>query len=255
MRLLVVLNLGFLCAFAVTMALMILLNQQKFGDILRGLDDSRVSVVALDTSRRLRQAADLGLPLKDIAESRTIVETLIADYPELQSVSIFDARGKVLVHGGSALAGGDPEAPPAWVAGNRGAEGEVWRLDDPESFVVGAPVINNFGKLEGGVAVRYSKARYSSIVAGLTGELLEAAAIIFVASGLLAILGTGAALWKLTKTARYLRQSVENLVRPEAPQASIDIDLAEFVGYSASVRETAARLAAAEGGRREGGGR
>ena len=246
MRLLVVLNLGFLSAFAVTMALMILLNQQKFGDILRGLDDSRVSVVTLDTSRRLRQAVDLGLPLKDIAESRSIVDALIGDYPELQSVSIFDARGKVLVHGGNELAGGASEAPPAWAAGNREAEGEVWRLEDPESFVVGAPVVNNFGKLEGGVAVRYSKARYDSIVAGLTKELLEAAVFIFLASGLLAILGTGTALWKLTKTARYLRQSVENLLKPEPDDAPVDTELIEFVGYSATVRETAASLAAAE---------
>ncbi len=247
MRLLVILNAAFLCAFAVTMALMILLNQQKFADILRGLDDSRVSVVTLDTSRRLRQAVDLGLPLKDIAESRSIVDALIQDYPELRSVSIFDAGGHLLVHGGKELDGGQTETPPVWTSDNRAAKGEVWRIEDPESFVVGAPVINNFGKLEGGVAVRYSKARYSSIIAGLTTELLEAAAVIFIASGLLAVLGTGAALWKLTKTARYLRQSVENLLKPDREQTPIETDLAEFVGYSASVRETAARLAVAEG--------
>lgn len=246
MRLLVMLNAAFLCAFAVTMALMILLNQQKFADILRGLDDSRVSVVTLDTSRRLRQAVDLGLPLKDIAESRSIVEALIEDYPELQSVSIFDSGGRVLVHGGNELDGGRNEAPAVWVSDNRAAEGEVWRLEDPDSFIVGAPVINNFGKLEGGVAVRYSKARYSSIVAGLTNELLEAAAIIFVASGLLAVLGTAAALWKLTRTARYLRQSVENLLKPAPHDRPAEAPLTEFAGYSASVRETAATLAAAE---------
>ena len=247
MRLLVILNAAFLCAFAVTMALMILLNQQKFADILRGLDDSRVSVMTLDTSRRLRQAVDLGLPLKDIAESRSMVEVLIEDYPELQSVSIFDAGGRVLEHGGNELDGGPNEAPAAWISDNRAAEGEVWRIEDPESFVVGAPVVNNFGKLEGGVAVRYSKARYSSIVAGLTSELLESAAIIFLASGLLAVMGTAAALWKLAKTARYLRQSVENLLKPDPEDTPADTDLAEFVGYSASVRETAATLAAAEG--------
>ena len=247
MRLLVILNAAFLCAFAVTMALMILLNQQKFADILRGLDDSRVSVMTLDTSRRLRQAVDLGLPLKDIAESRSMVEVLIEDYPELQSVSIFDAGGRVLEHGGNELDGGPNEAPAAWISDNRAAEGEVWRIEDPESFVVGAPVVNNFGKLEGGVAVRYSKARYSSIVAGLTSELLESAAIIFLASGLLAVMGTAAALWKLAKTARYLRQSVENLLKPDPEDKPADTDLAEFVGYSASVRETAATLAAAEG--------
>ncbi|MCY4503992.1 MAG: hypothetical protein OXE57_20900 [Alphaproteobacteria bacterium] len=247
MRLLVILNAAFLCAFAGTMALMILLNQQKFADILRGLDDSRVSVMTLDTSRRLRQAVDLGLPLKDIAESRSIVEALIEDYPELESVSIFDAGGRVLEHGGNELDTGRNEAPPIWVSDNRAADGEVWRIEDPESFIVGAPVVNNFGKLEGGVAVRYSKARYSSIVAGLLNELLEAAAIIFVASGLLAVLGTAAALWKLTKTARYLQRSVENLLKPDPDDAPADTDLVEFVGYSASVRETAATLAAAEG--------
>ena len=246
MRLLVILNAAFLCAFAGTMALMILLNQQKFADILRGLDDSRVSVMTLDTSRRLRQAVDLGLPLKDIAESRSIVEALIEDYPELQSVSIFDAGGRVLEHGGNELDTGRNKAPPIWVSDNRAADGEVWRIEDPESFIVGAPVVNNFGKLEGGVAVRYSKARYSTIVAGLLNELLEAAAIIFVASGLLAVLGTAAALWKLTKTARYLQRSVENLLKPDPDDAPADTDLVEFVGYSASVRETAATLAAAE---------
>ncbi len=250
MRLLFVLNLGFLCAFAVTMALMILLNQHKFGDILRGLDDSRVSVVALDTSGRLRQAVDLGLPLKNIAESRAIVDALVSDYPELQSVSIFDAQGSVLVHGGDALAGGGADTPAAWTAGNREAEGQVWRIEDPESFVVGAPVINNFGKLEGGVAVRYSKARYNSIVDGLTTDLVEAAVIIFLASGLLAVLGTGAALWRLARTARHIQQSVESLLKPDAVETPADTDIAELAGYSATVRETAATLAAAEGNAR-----
>ena len=246
MRLPIVLNLGFLIAFAVTMALMVLLNQQKFGDILRGLDDSRVSVVTLDTSRRLRQAVDLGLPLKDIAESQSIVDALITDYPELQSVSIFDGRGNMIVHGGDALDSGGTQAPDIWIAGNGEAEGEVWRIEDPESFVVGAPVINNFGKLEGGVAVRYSKERFNSIVDGLTTELLEAGILIFLVSSLVAALGTITALWRLTKTARYLRQSVEDLLKPDGTVTPAETDLAEFATYSASVRTTAATLAAAE---------
>ena len=174
------------------------------------------------------------------------MEALVAEYPEFQSVSIFDAGGRLLVHGGDELNGGGSQAPRAWNAGNREAAGDVWRIEDPESFVVGAPVINNFGKLEGGVAVRYSKARFNGIVEGLTTELVEAAALIFFASGLLAVLGTAAALWKLTRTARYLRRSVESLLKPESGETPADTDLAEFVGYSASVRETAATLAAAE---------
>ena len=247
MRLLFILNLGFLCAFAVTMALMVLLNQHKFADILRGLDDSRVSVVTLDTSRRLRQAVDLGLPLKNIAESKAMVDTLVADYPELQSVSIFDSRGELLVHGGDGLNGDVLQAPQNWTDGNQAAEGQVWRTEGPESFVVGAPVINNFGKLEGGVAVRYSKERFTGIVDDLTMELLESAALIFVASGLLAVLGTAAALWRLTRVSRYLRQSVVSLLNAapvETPAA--ETELAEFMEYSASVRETAATLDAAE---------
>ena len=243
MKLLVKLNLAFLCAFAVAMALTVMLNQAKFGDILRGLDDSRVSVVTLDTSRRLRQAVDLGLPLKDIAESQAIVDTLVEEYPELQSVTIFDADGRLLVHGGQALAGRTTAAPDAWTAGNRQAEGDVWRLDTPESFVVGAPVVNNFGKLEGGVAVRYGKARYERTVGELTDELLETAVILFVAAGLLAVLGTAAVLRRLIASARRLAAAVEGLL--DTAPAPAETDLAEFEAYSATVRETAAALESA----------
>ena len=245
MKLLIKLNAAFLCVFAVAMALTVLLNQAKFGDILRGLDDSRVSVVTLDTSRRLRQAVDLGLPLEDIAESQAIVDFLVEEYPELQSVSIFDADGRLLVHGGQALEVEPAEVPADWSADNRDAGGDVWRLETPRSFVVGAPVVNNFGKLEGGVAVRYGKTRYSRIVGGLTDELVETAIPLFIATGLLAVLGTAAVLRRLISTARRLGTAVEGLL-DTAPQAS---DLDEFAAYSAKVRGTAAALVSAEKGR------
>ncbi len=245
MRLVVKLSVAFLCAFAVAMALTILLNQSKFGDILRGLDDSRMSVMTLDVSRRLRQAVDLGLPLKDIAESRAIVDSLIDDNPELQSVSIFDATGALVAHGGEPLGDGGTTAPDAWVVGNRAAGGEVWRQETAESFLVGAPVVNNFGKLEGGVAVRYGKARYTAIVTGLTGALLEAAVVIFLVAGLAAVLGAILALRRLTVTARRLRRAVEAL--PEGT-AEANPELPEFEDYSASVREIDAALQAAERG-------
>ena len=246
MKLLIKLNLAFLCAFAVAMALTVLLNQAKFGDILRGLDDSRVSVVTLDTSRRLRQAVDLGLPLKDIAESQAIVDSLVEEYPELQSVSIFDADGRLLVHGGQALEGDPTDAPGVWTAGNREAGGEVWRLETPESFIVGAAVVNNFGKLEGGVAVRYGRSRYSRIVGGLTDELLETAVVLFVAAGLLTVLGTAAALRRLIVTARRLGTAVAGLLDTAPAATPAEPDMAEFTAYRAKVRETAAALASAE---------
>ncbi len=246
MKLLIKLNLAFLCAFAVAMALTVLLNQAKFGDILRGLDDSRVSVVTLDTSRRLRQAVDLGLPLKDIAESQAIVDSLVEEYPELQSVSIFDANGRLLVHGGQAIEGEPTDAPGAWTAGNREAGGEVWRLETPESFIVGAPVVNNFGKLEGGVAVRYGTSRYSRIVGGLTDELMETAVVLFVAASLLTVLGTAAALRRLIATARRLGTAVAGLLDTAAGTTPAESDMAEFAAYRATVRETAAALASAE---------
>lgn len=246
MKLLIKLNLAFLCAFAVAIALTVLLNQAKFGDILRGLDDSRVSVVTLDTSRRLRQAVDLGLLLKDIAESRTIVESLIEEYPELQSVSIFDADGALIAHGGQALSGSPGTAPDDWQTSNLGAAGEVWRLETPESFVVGAPVINNFGKLEGGVATRYGKARYARIVGGLADELLEASIALFVAASVLAVLGTAISLRRLIATARHLTTEVDSLLDAVADRTPDEPDLAGFAAYSATVRETAAALESAE---------
>ncbi len=249
-RLLFILNTGFLTAFAVTMALMVLLNQQKFSDILHGLDDSRVSVVTLDTTRRLRQAVDLGLPLKDVAESRAMVEALVSEHPELESVSVFDARGRLVAHGGEE-AGGGPGVPDRWMAANSGAAGEVWRLEDGGSFVVGGPVVNNFGKLEGGVAVRYGKDRFNAVVASLTFELIEAAAVIFAVSGVVAVLGTAAALWRLTGAAREMRRRVEGLLKsgetgPGAGSPEHE-DIAGFAGYSAAVRKTDEALAAAEG--------
>ena len=245
MKLLIKLNAAFLCVFAVAMALTVLLNQAKFGDILRGLDDSRVSVVTLDTSRRLRQAVDLGLPLKDIAESQAIVDFLVEEYPELQSVSIFDADGRLLVHGGQVLEDEPAEVPDDWSADNRGAGGDVWRLETPLSFIVGAPVVNNFGKLEGGVAVRYGKTRYSRIVGGLTDELVETAILLFAATGLLAVLGTAAVLRRLIASARRLGTAVDGLLYTDPQEPDLD----EFTAYSAKVRETAAALESAEKGR------
>ena len=36
----------------------------------------------------------------------------------------------------------------------------VWRADDPETLIVGTPLINNFGRAVGGITLRYDRAFY-----------------------------------------------------------------------------------------------
>ena len=234
MKLLIKLNLAFLCAFAVAMALTVLLNQAKFGDILRGLDDSRVSVVTLDTSRRLRQAVDLGLPLKDIAESQAIVDSLVEEYPELQSVSIFDADGRLLVHGGQTLEGEPADAPDdvdGRQPGSRGGSLAPGNSASPSSSARRSSTTSASSKAVWRCAT--ARSRYSRIVGGLTDELLEAVAVLFVGRGLCStVLGTAAVLRRLIATARRLGTAVagpcwtRRRTRPR-PRP----DLAEFTAY------------------------
>ena len=83
------------------------------------------------------------------------------------------------------------------------------------------------------MATRYGKARYASIVGGLTDELLEASVALFVAASVLGVLGTAIALRRLIATARRLTTEVEGLLDTTADTTPAESDLAEFTAYSA----------------------
>jgi len=252
-------NVAILLTLAAALAITVMLNHVKFREILSTLSGSRVSVITLDIAKRLESATDLGLPLRNISESASILEATVKRDDELMSATIFDDEGRVLFHGSrDATTAAAEKVPDSWVAKNAATRGVVWQLSEDDAFVVGAPVFNSFGKLEGGVIVRYSRDRFVGTLDALLSELGEAAALIFLGIGLLVVAGSAISLRRLLKVTQAVEREVEHVFDPAPDAARPEEGERNAVGlatYRDSVRGTVDALAEVEADIKRAGAR
>lgn len=250
MILLLRINVAILLTLAAALAITVMLNHVKFREILSTLSGSRISVITLDIAKRLESATDLGLPLRNISESASILDATVKRDDELVSATIFDDEGRVLFHGGrDAAAAPVEQVPQSWVAKNAATHDGVWQSSENDAFVVGAPVVNSFGKLEGGVIVRYSRDRFVHTLDALLNDLGEAAGLIFLGIGLLVVAGSAISLRRLLRVTEAVEREVEHVFDPAPDPVMIEEGEQNVVGlttYRDSVRGTVVALAEVE---------
>lgn len=177
---------------AFVLGLAVLLNYAKFERAFGGLAESRLGFLVQDLRGTLEFGLDLGLDPTAMANTAAILAREAAKDSRILSIIVFDSQGRPLYR----HRGGSPtDRPAAELSPDRiGAilhnpSTPVWRANDPETLIVGAPLINNFGRAVGGIVLRYDRAFYDRELARALTGLTHTAASILIGASLIALVG------------------------------------------------------------------
>jgi hypothetical protein len=141
-----------------------------------------------------------------MANTAAILTREAAQDPHILSISVFNEQGRILHQYQSELLSHYPVAPLAstWLETVlRTTSKTPQHASDPETLMVGAPLINNFGRTVGGLILRYDRSFHDQELKQTLLNLIRAALLILVAASLIALFSV----WLLFRdTRRELRQ-------------------------------------------------
>lgn len=240
-------SIAIIAIIACSLGLTAFLNLFKYEKTFLQLAQSRFGFVVFDVKSTVENSLNLGLPLIALRNTQAVIERETAQDDQILSMEVYDDTGETLF---STNRGGiGNKVPGRWLrqAGESGSAG--WNLIDDEAIVVGAPLVNNFGQVVGGIALRYSRAYFDLKVWDMQLELMRVAGLIFAIAALVAILGVllllGGTRKSLASMEASLRQALdagggidETLARTELERS--------IARFERKARAAAADLAAAD---------
>lgn len=229
MRLRIKLGLAFLAGVALSLALVVYAALDTFDRELRTVKASHFGFTVDEIAHAITVRTDLGLRLETIPEIAALLDRTQAADPDIDRLLVFGADGQVV------FSTDQTDLGTTVKAGDRTGR---WIEADERAVTVGSPLINNFGKVVGGVLLE-SEVRHSA-------PLRERAAItIFgIAAGVFAVcllLVFLFARWVLHPVLEMLRRSDASLLAMAEGQT---VDLEGAPPSLAGFHDTAARMLA-----------
>jgi hypothetical protein len=184
---------------------------------LAGLLLSRFELVAGELRREIEASLDLGLPLGELDNVALLLAARKASDPQITGITIVDGRGTVLFDTDPAAIGrpvgaavlAAVEAQPRAGDAAAAAHGPGASDGPVEPFTVARPVVTSFGKLAGGVIIRYNSAYQKAKREAMLGRLGLLLALALASSAFVALAG----ILMLTERLAYVHTRLETSVR------------------------------------------
>lgn len=171
-----------------TMVLTAVFGYTKFERVLSDQVGSRYSFVVFTTKKKIEDSLSLGLALRQLRQVQEMIEREKVGDPNILGIEIFDARGEILFDTDRGVIGGT--VPPEWVAALAGPANHSFKLADEDTRIVGLPLVNSLGKVEGGIALVYPSAYLERELGGLLSELAVKWVAVLMLFALLAAVGS-----------------------------------------------------------------
>lgn len=160
-----------------TMMVMALFGFFKFEDVMSSLVRSRYSFVAFTIKKKVEDSLNLGFALRQLRQVQETIELEKARDEQIQGIEIYDARGEILFNSDRGRVGAS--VPESWLDPLNAAAAQPFALMDEDSNVVGLPLINNLGKVEGAVVLLYPSGYVEREMGAMLGRLaVEVAALV-----------------------------------------------------------------------------
>ena len=200
MRLRIKLGLALLAGVVLSLALVVHAALDTFDRELGTVKTSHFGFTVDEIAHAITVRTDLGLRLETIPEIAALLDRTQAADPDIDRLLVFSADGRVVFSTDQTDLGTTVEA--------REGAGR-WTEADERAVTVGSPLINNFGKVVGGVLLE-SEVRHSvSLRERAAITVFGIAAGVLAASLLLVSLFAG---WVLRPALNMLRQSDASLL-------------------------------------------
>lgn len=230
-----------------TMLMTGLFGYYKFEDVLSSLVRSRYSVVVFSIQRKIEDSLNLGLSLRQLRQVQEVIELEKARDDQILGIEIFDANREVLFDTERGSIGA--RVPTAWLEPLAGPAGQPFSLVDEDVAVVGLPLVNTVGKVEGAVVLRYPGAYLEHQMGQLLGRLAAEFVAALVGFGLI---GVVAASLLLRTVGRRLHSMEAVLGKTMAhggeavPAPDADRFEQSFAEFCAKARDAAEQIGEAE---------
>jgi hypothetical protein len=163
--------------FAILLATMLttaVFGYYKFEDVLSSLVRSRYSFVVFTIKQKVEDSLNLGFALRQLRQVQDIIELEKARDDQIHGIDVYDFNGEVLFDTDRGALG--TRVPARWIetltvpSVTAGAS-QPFSLIDEDSVVVGLPLVNNLGKVEGAVVLRYPEAYLERELGNLLSRL------------------------------------------------------------------------------------
>lgn len=208
----------------------------KFESVYSSLVQSRYSFVVFTVKKKVEDSLNLGLALRQLRQVQEIIEREKARDSQILSIQVYDIRGEVLFDTDRGAIGTPVAATLVDAVKASGAQS--FGATDDDTLIVGLPLVNTLGKVEGGILLRYPLAYVERGVGGLLVQLSRTTAELLAVFSVLAVAGLyilfGRVSRKLGSMERTLSTvlSEGGLAVPEAGGDPFEARFAEFVAKS-----------------------
>jgi hypothetical protein len=211
---------------------------------LSGLVTSRFEFIAMELKRKVEAGLDLGLPLGELENVNDLLRQEIFTDKALVRLSIENARGIILFDTDTSRIG---KSSSPWLDSSvqAGPKRSDMLVREPK---IGVPLVNNFGKVVGGLLVDYSKDYYDSKRAGTIRNVAEATLLVLLLSVFIGTCGVLAISRRLDYAVIRLDAGLRSIrARTSEEGEPLDTDIeAEIVTFERKVLDVVAALEGAD---------
>ena len=226
---------------ALAIGLSAFLNYGKFQRTFTDLESSRLAFTLNNIRDTVESGLDLGLTLENLANAEGVIEAEAGNDPHIALIVIFDDDGSVVHRAGNAEI---TTIPPAWIGEMTLNPGKAWRVSEPSTLVLGVPLVNNFGQIAGGVALRSDWSEQIALLQRMATSLMLGATIITVVTALSALVVVRFLVQRTQRALVQLDKSLDTM-QTDAAEGTKQPD--EIARLAISTREARAQLDAARG--------
>jgi hypothetical protein len=205
----------------------------KFESVYSSQVQSRYSFMVFTIKKRVEDSLNLGLALRQLRQVQDILEHEKQRDPQVIAVEVFDRRGEVLFNTDRGAIG--TRVSDALVDALRGNPSHAFGLTDEDTLIVGLPLVNILGKVEGGVVLRYSAVYIDQGVSGLLLQLVKSVALQMAAFAVVALVGLYLLFGKVGRKLAGMEHALTEVMSvgghavPEAGSGEFEEHFAEFI--------------------------
>ncbi|OYQ19679.1 hypothetical protein [Elstera cyanobacteriorum] len=172
---------------AIIFLLLLQLNRSLVGKTYDSIAETRFLFVSQSLKTALELNIGLGFPLAELRVSQDLIEREKADDDQILAIEVLDDTGRSLFSTDRGTVGED--APADWLQALQVSSGQRWTVTERDAIVIGVPIVNDFERTVGYVALQYSKAYFDQKLTDFTESLLGWGTAIL--AGLAALLALG----------------------------------------------------------------
>ncbi|KJV10730.1 hypothetical protein VZ95_03020, partial [Elstera litoralis] len=133
------------------------------------LAETRFLFVSQSLKTALELNIGLGFPLAELRVSQELIEREKADDDQILAIEVLDDSGRSLFSTDRGTVG--EEAPADWSQAIQVMGGQRWTVIERDAIVIGVPIVNDFEKTVGYVALQYAKTYFDQRIDAFTESL------------------------------------------------------------------------------------